>query len=172
MWRALCCCSRCCWCFSRWGSSHAHRRRGARPSPLRFRSKLNQPDRFRRLPDGWRRRRGHRRSCSVCRNRANFGEPMTAARRQGCTAEAVGQSPSFKASTPLSMAITTRCIGWIPRSSRPDFKASDHGTILKADTQADIISLWVILPIAGQSVSCAGSFSPTCTRGPGIRLSE
>jgi hypothetical protein len=48
MRRALCWCSRCCWCCSRWRSPHARRRRGARPSPLRLRSKLNQLDRFRR----------------------------------------------------------------------------------------------------------------------------
>jgi len=44
---SLCCCSRRCWC-SRWRSPHARRRRSARPSPLRFRSKLNPLDRFRR----------------------------------------------------------------------------------------------------------------------------
>ena len=39
------------------------------------------------------------------------------------------------------ITLETRCIGWITRSSRPDFEASDRGAVVKAGAQAAIESL-------------------------------
>ena len=39
------------------------------------------------------------------------------------------------------IALETRCIGWITRSSWPDFEASDRGAVVKAGAQAAIDSL-------------------------------